>query len=527
MGTLVAEREAGTNAFTDPEGFLDTLVSTGNPDGRRAATIRRAQAENAGATVSSLIDRVLRLPAERRRRLAEAKLQEVQTVLDQAIKAHALFNREVNYVIDGGREIVIVDEFTGRKMPGRRFSEGLHEALEAKHGLEVQLESQTVATITIQNYFRLYNKLAGMTGTAKTEEAEFAKTYGIEVISIPTNKQIQRRDYPDVVYKTSEAKFRAITFEVLEHHCAGKPVLVGTRSVEVSEQMSERLKAQPLQTLVLTQLIKSKLWDDKSTPAEQKTEIIAGLNTPIGQINPLQVKALAKQLGINPDPANEENVNTLLSLFTIPNPSRERLESVMRVGLPHNVLNAKNHRNEARIVAEAARPASVTIATNMAGRGVDIVLGGTLDVESRWRVMTLQTLARHLEGKSVHVRSRNEETTQKFVERLAPERLQDLAWLSAVTQRVDELEADGTIQGQAAKELRDTLVQELTTPDLKNKVRSRARRLNLLEQWPLDAEPLSDNRVLDAINNDLGRLMGKTFDNAALQAALAKRPSRR
>jgi preprotein translocase subunit SecA len=120
------------------------------------------------------------LPAERRRRLAEAKLQEVQPILDQSVKAHALFNREVNYVIDG-REIVIVDEFTGRKMPGRRYSEGLHEALEAKHGLEVQLESQTVATITIQNYFRLYNKLGGMTGTAKTEEAEFAKTYGIEV----------------------------------------------------------------------------------------------------------------------------------------------------------------------------------------------------------------------------------------------------------------------------------------------------------------------------------------------------------
>jgi preprotein translocase subunit SecA len=121
--------------------------------------VRRAQSETPDESLSAVIDRVLRLPAERRRRLAEAKLQEVQPILDQAVKAHALFNREVNYVIDG-REIVIVDEFTGRKMPGRRYSEGLHEALEAKHGLEVQLESQTVATITIQNYFRLYNKLA-------------------------------------------------------------------------------------------------------------------------------------------------------------------------------------------------------------------------------------------------------------------------------------------------------------------------------------------------------------------------------
>jgi len=526
MGTLVAEREAGTPAFSDPENFLETLVSNEILTDDEAAVLRRAQSENPDDTVSTLVDRVLRLPADRRRRLAEAKLQEIQTVLDQAVKAHALFHREVHYVIasnpeTGKQEIVIVDEFTGRKMPGRRFSEGLHEALEGKHGLEVQLESQTVATITIQNYFRLYNKLAGMTGTAKTEEAEFAKTYGIEVVSIPTNRQIQRRDSPDVVYKTSEAKFRAITFEILEHHCAGQPVLVGTRSVEVSERMSERLKAQPLQLLALQQIIKTKLWEDKSVSAEQKAEIVAGLNTPIAQLNLMQVKAVAKQFGIHPDATHEDNINALLALFTIPNPSREKLETALKVGLPHNVLNAKNHRNEARIVAEAARPASVTIATNMAGRGVDIVLGGTLDVESRWRVMTLQTLARALEGKTIHVRSRNEETTQKFVERLLPERLQDLAWMSLMTQSVDALEDQGKLQGQIAKELRDTLAQELTTPDLKNKVRSRARRLNLLEQLPLNAEPMDDNRVLDALNNDLNRLMNARFDNNALLMALS------
>ncbi len=526
MGTLVAEREAGTPAFSDPENFLDTLVSNEILTDDEAAVLRRAQSENPNDTVSTLVDRVLRLPAERRRRLAEAKLQEIQNVLDQAIKAHALFHREVHYVIaanpeTGKQEIVIVDEFTGRKMPGRRFSEGLHEALEGKHDLEVQLESQTVATITIQNYFRLYNKLGGMTGTAKTEEAEFAKTYGIEVISIPTNRQIQRRDFPDVVYKTAEAKFRAITFEILEHHCAGQPVLVGTRSVEVSERMSERLKAQPLQLLALQQLIKSKLWDDKSINAEQKAEIVQGLNTPIAQLNLMQVKAVAKQFGINPDATHEDNINALLALFTVSNASREKLETALKVGLPHNVLNAKNHRNEARIVAEAARPASVTIATNMAGRGVDIVLGGTLDVESRWRVMTLQTLARALEGKTIHVRSRNEETTQKFVERLSPERLQDLAWMSLMTQHVDELEHQGKLQGQIAKELRDTLAQELTTPDLKNKVRSRARRLNLLEQLPLDAEPMDDERVLDALNSDLKRLMNARFDNQQLLMVLS------
>ncbi len=229
MGTLIAEREAGSPAFTDPDNFLDSLISSEILTDDEAALVRRAQAETPDQNLSAIIDRVLRLPAERRRRVSEAKLQEVQSVLDQSIRAHALYHREVHYVIENGREIVIVDEFTGRKMPGRRFSEGLHEALEAKHGLEVQLESQTVATITIQNYFRLYNKLAGMTGTAKTEEQEFAKTYGIEVVSIPTNRKVSRADFPDVVYKTAEAKFRAITLEILEHHASGQPVLVGTR----------------------------------------------------------------------------------------------------------------------------------------------------------------------------------------------------------------------------------------------------------------------------------------------------------
>ena len=247
MGALVAEREAARPIFTDPDGFLDTLLAAEILTEGEAVTIARAQMETPELGISQIIDTQLRLPAERRRRLAEAKLQEVQSVLDQGIKAHALFEYNVNYVIGGGKEIVIVDEFTGRTMPGRRFSEGLHEALEAKHGLEVQIESQTVATITIQNYFRLYNKISGLTGTAKTEEAEFAKTYGIEVLTVPTNKPVRRVDQPDVVYKTAEAKLRFISFDILEHHCVGQPVLVGTRSVEMSERMAQRLTAPALQ----------------------------------------------------------------------------------------------------------------------------------------------------------------------------------------------------------------------------------------------------------------------------------------
>jgi preprotein translocase subunit SecA len=543
MGTLLAEREAGTPAFSDPEGFLDTLISSEILTEEEASIIRRAQAEAPQSTLNQIIDKVLRLPAERRRRLAESKLQEIQSILDQAVRAHALFTREVHYVIGvnpetNKREIVIVDEFTGRKMPGRRFSEGLHEALEAKHGLEVQLESQTVATITIQNYFRLYNKLGGMTGTAKTEEQEFAKTYGIEVVSIPTNRSVQRKDFPDVVYKTKEAKMRAVCFEILEHHCQAQPVLVGTRSVEVSERMSERLKPQTLQTLALAHLVKTRLWDSKDVSEDDKAQLLEALRVPLVAPSPeeaqelkqqgkrtepltlMQVKNIAKTVGVNPDPLAEENLNKLLSLFTVPNPSRERLESALKVGLPHSVLNAKNHRNEARIIAEAARPGAVTIATNMAGRGVDILLGGSLDVESRWRVMTTQLLARHLENHPVHVRARNQEATEKLVERLQPQRLQDLAWVVAVQEQVDALEKCGTLQGQAVKEMRDTLGSEIIASDLKNKVRSRARRFGIVDQLPLDADPLKDSGTLEALSRFIVRLGYKQPNGEALREAL-------
>ena len=510
MGSLVAEREAARPVFTDPDGFLDTLLAGEILTENEAVAIQRAQMEAPELGISQIIDTQLRLPAERRRRLAEAKLQEVQSVLDQGIKAHALFEYNVNYVIGGGKEIVIVDEFTGRTMPGRRFSEGLHEALEAKHGLEVQIESQTVATITIQNYFRLYNKISGLTGTAKTEEAEFAKTYGIEVLTVPTNKPVRRVDQPDVVYKTAEAKARFITFDILEHHCVGQPVLVGTRSVEMSEQMAQRLTPAALQTLVLTHLIKEHLRADKS-PEADKAPLWEFARAPIPKINPVQAKNLAKQMGINPDASSDENVSAILAQFTVPNASRERLVAALKQGLPHNVLNAKNHRNEARIIAEAARPGAVTIATNMAGRGVDIILGGSLDGESRWRVLTEQLLARQLEGKGVHVRSVNAEATQKMAQRLTPDNLQTLAWAVAISRRVEEMERAGELEGQAAKEVKDALGSDLTSPDYANRVRSRARRNNLLEKLPVDLEPLNP-QIVGELALELGRIMGHDYD---------------
>jgi len=207
--------------------------------------------------------------------------------INQALKAHTLFKRDVDYIVKDG-EVIIVDEFTGRLMPGRRYSEGLHQALEAKEGVRVESENQTLATITFQNYFRMYKKLSGMTGTADTEAPEFKKIYKLDVMVIPTHKKMIRDDYPDVIYRNEEEKFKAIVEEIKRLHTKGQPVLVGTISIEKSER-------------------------------------------------------LAKKLSFD--------------------------------GIKHSVLNAKNHQLEAEIVAQAGQKGIVTISTNMAGRGTDIVLG--------------------------------------------------------------------------------------------------------------------------------------------------------
>jgi preprotein translocase subunit SecA len=206
---------------------------------------------------------------------------------NQALKAHTLFKRDVDYIVKDG-EVIIVDEFTGRLMPGRRYSEGLHQALEAKENVKIENENQTLATITFQNYFRMYDKLSGMTGTADTEAAEFKKIYNLEVMVIPTNQPMIRKDFPDVIYKTRREKFDAAIEEIKALHKKGQPVLVGTVSIDISEQLAKTLKKQ---------------------------------------------------------------------------------------GIPHEVLNAKNHEQEAEIISMAGQKGAVTISTNMAGRGTDIVLG--------------------------------------------------------------------------------------------------------------------------------------------------------
>jgi len=216
--------------------------------------------------------------------------REIETLhhVNQALRAHVMFKRDVDYVVKDGK-VIIVDEFTGRLMPGRRWSDGLHQAIEAKEGVKIESENQTLATVTFQNYFRMYEKLAGMTGTADTEAVEFREIYDLDVVVIPTNKPMIRQDHGDVVYRTKKEKFEAVVAEIEECHKRGQPVLVGTISIEDSEKLSRMLK---------------------------------------------------------------------------------------RRGVPHHVLNAKHHDKEAEIVAQAGRKGAVTISTNMAGRGTDIMLGG-------------------------------------------------------------------------------------------------------------------------------------------------------
>src|SRR5438477_5235692 len=231
--------------------------------------------------------------------------------LNQALKAQSLYQRDVDYVVQDG-EVKIVDEFTGRIMEGRRWSEGLHQAVEAKEGVRIQEENVTLATITLPNYFRLYDKLAGMTGTAKTEEKEFVEIYGLHVVEIPTNVPVARNDRNDLIFKTKDAKFNAVVDDLVERHAKGQPVLVGTIAVETSEYLSQLLE---------------------------------------------------------------------------------------RRGVPHTVLNAKQHEKEAEIIKDAGQTGAVTIATNMAGRGVDIKLGeGVLDLGGLYVLSTERHEARRIDN---------------------------------------------------------------------------------------------------------------------------------
>lgn len=290
-----------------------------------------------------------------------------------AIKAYSLFEKDINYVVRG-TEVVIVDENTGRMMFGRRYSDGLHQALEAKEGVPVQRESQTVAVITFQNLFRMYKKLAGMTGTAKTEEDEFRKIYGLDVVAIPTHRPMVRKDQEDIVYKSMDAKFRGVAREILRLYTKQQPILVGTRSIEMTETVSERLKPETLQKLILTDYVLDKITNEKSMGSLKKEADVL-FKTPLPELKMQAIKAVMSGGGLPTDPLGKEISDWFLSKHSLPN-NADHLSEALKHGVPHNILNAKFHEKEALIISEAGRKGAVTIATNMAGRGVDILLGG-------------------------------------------------------------------------------------------------------------------------------------------------------
>ena len=364
--------------------------------------------------------------------LADTENTTLSHHINQAMKARGLMKKDIDYVVKDG-QIIIVDEFTGRLMYGRRYNEGLHQAIEAKEGVQVAGESKTLATITFQNFFRLYHKLSGMTGTALTEEEEFAAIYALDVVEIPTNKPVVRIDHPDVVYKNEAGKFRAIVNQVKECHAKGQPVLVGTISIEKSELLSKLLK---------------------------------------------------------------------------------------REGIPHNILNAKHHEQEAQIVAQAGKFGAVTIATNMAGRGTDIKLGGNADFLAKAELSKLDlpeellqeadSYAETSDPEILSVRKKYEELLEKYKAETEAEaeKVRAAGGLFIIgTERHESRRIDNQLRGRSGRQgdpgesrfylsLTDDLMRLFAT----DKVMGMMDSLGLDEDTPIDAKILS-NAVENAQKN--------------------------
>ena len=338
---------------------------------------------------------------------------QIQSHLEQALRAEFIFKRNKDYLVRGGR-VVIVDDFTGRVMPGRRWSDGLHQAVEAKEGVAIQAENVTYANITLQNYFRMYTRLSGMSGTAVTEAEEFDKIYQIDVVPVPTHLDFRarvdpklteiiyrengskfsyianvtdpdnpllhrRKDYDDLVFRTEEAKLRALTQEVLARHVSGQPMLIGTTSVESSERLSMRFRSDELKKIALIWLLRE-AWFETNEREEDGRAVpeLADLNLPLDKLNKSHMRSLGKDLKVRLNPTTQENLLCLCDIIGLEDILARDLQSVLETGISCQVLNAKKHDEESRIIARAGSLGAVTIATNMAGRGVDIKLGGEI-----------------------------------------------------------------------------------------------------------------------------------------------------
>ena len=358
--------------------------------------------------------------------LYDPKFSDLLHAIIQSLRAHHLFHKDVDYVVKDGK-VIIVDEFTGRIMPGRRWSDGLHQAVEAKEGVKIEAENQTLATITIQNYFRLYKKLAGMTGTAETEAAELKEIYGLDVVVIPTNKPVIRKDHPDLIFKTKRAKFNAVIKEIEKNYQIGRPVLVGTNSIEDSEYLSKLLKKR---------------------------------------------------------------------------------------GIPHQVLNAKHHEREAEIVAQAGRIGAVTIATNMAGRGTDILLGGNPEFLAK-KELKEKGITPEKVGEEKY-QEIYQETLKKYKEitEKEKEKVKELGGLYIIgTERNESRRIDNQLRGRAGRQgdpgesrfflsLEDNLLRLFGS----DRIKKMMEMMNVPED-----EPITHRMVSKALENAQRRVEEQNF----------------
>lgn len=368
----------------------------------------------------------------------------------QALKGKELFKKDIDYVIrpnpenNNKPEVVIVDEFTGRLMMGRRWSDGLHQAIEAKESVPIQEETLTLASITFQNLFRLYPKLSGMTGTAYTEKDEFKKIYNLDVLCIPTNKNNIRVDQDDQVYRTEKYKFYSCIEEIVQTHLSGRPVLVGTISIEKSELISEVLSKPQTMTKLMQENAQRvlKTLKDRKITGEQVEKLVKLLDRP-GNLKGSDVKPIIEELkNIHRDSELEFILDRFESSVVI-------VEAV-RNKIPHNVLNAKNHEKEAGIVAQAGRLGAITIATNMAGRGTDIILGGNPEY------LTADAIAKFkLEIDSKEYKEKWNELYQQFKKECDEEhdKVVELGGLHIIgTERHESRRIDNQLRGRAARQ---------------------------------------------------------------------------
>lgn len=354
--------------------------------------------------------------------LYDPKNVNILHAINQSLRANSLFFRDKEYVVKDG-EVIIVDEFTGRLMPGRRWSDGLHQAIEAKEGVKIQAENQTLATITFQNYFRMYKKLAGMTGTAETEALEFKEIYDLDVLVIPTNKPVIRKDYPDLVYKTKKEKFSQVIEQIIDLHKEGRPVLVGTVSVETSEFLSGLLKKR---------------------------------------------------------------------------------------NIPHNVLNAKNHEREAEIIAQAGRIGAVTISTNMAGRGTDILLGGNPEFLAK-EILKRKGLTPEKATEEEYAKALKEAQSITLQEK---QKVIDLGGLAVIgTERHESRRIDNQLRGRAGRQGDPGSSRfYLSLEDDLLRLFGGDRLISLMDRLKIpENEPIESSMVTKAIENAQKRVEGQNF----------------